>query len=100
MVYLHETIFNATDGALYWILNTTFRCGNTLYVFESNSKTYKIVPQILNATLKIVSCNTPLRHNKTLKVVLDQRAGATILDGSLRSRRWSEFLARLFSRAP
>ena len=40
--------------------NTTFRRGNMLQVFESDSKTFNIVGRIYNIALKIVSCKTPL----------------------------------------
>lgn len=41
-------------------LNTIFRCGNTLQVFESDSKTGNIPTLIYNVELKIISCNIPL----------------------------------------
>ena len=44
----HRTIFDAT-----------FRCGNMLQVFESDSKTGNIVVAD-NVALKIVACNIPL----------------------------------------
>ena len=62
-VMLHETIFNddfnATDCCVKnryratWppgFLNATFRCGKMLQVFESDSKTYNNVVELVRVT--------------------------------------------------